>query len=297
MNQVEFDHFPCLLLVSHIETTHLLTCNTYAESFLGLQNIEGSFGINNMLSKSSLIFYESYLKPILLSNGMCKEVQLTLLSHTGERVPAVAHITLKEAALYWAIYPAQERDKLYQELVSARENLEAKTEELTRLTRLDPLTSLLNRRALTADLNKIITLIKRKYVPLCFVLIDIDFFKPINDNFGHEYGDEVLIKLAAALKGVVRESDLVARWGGEEFLLVLYNANVDDAFFYCDRIHEAVQDIDLPDNKHLTVSIGIAHVKQEDISDSEVISKNIHVADSALYIAKKSGRNQTQLLR
>ena len=121
MNQVEFDHFPCLLLVSHIETTHLLTCNTYAESFLGLQSIDGSFGINDMLSKASLIFYESYLKPILLSNGMCKEVQLTLLTHTGERVPAVAHITLKEAALYWAIYPAQERDKLYQELVSARE--------------------------------------------------------------------------------------------------------------------------------------------------------------------------------
>lgn len=295
MKQVEVEHFPCLLFVTHLESTQVLSGNSYAEQFLHACFDELSLALNDILSKASLIFYESYVKPILKNNGIFKEVQLTLVTSRGDRVPAVANISLIDEKLFWAVYPAQERDKLYQELVSARENLEQKTEELTRLTRLDPLTSLLNRRALNTDLTKIITLMKRKYVPVCVVLIDIDFFKSINDNFGHEYGDEVLLTLASTLSNVVRESDLVARWGGEEFLVALYNTNLQDAQCYCNRIHEAAQKITLPNSKNLTVSIGVAVIEPRDLEDKDVIAKKINKADNALYKAKHNGRNQTQL--
>ncbi|WP_420935139.1 GGDEF domain-containing protein [Alteromonas sp. A081] len=295
MKQVEVEHFPCLLFVTHLESTQVLSGNCYAEQFLHACFDELSLALTDILSKASLIFYESYVKPILMNNGIFKEVQLTLVTRRGDRVPAVANISLVDDKLFWAVYPSQERDKLYQELVSAREKLEKKTEELTRLTRLDPLTSLLNRRALNTDLTKIITFMKRKYVPVCVVLIDIDFFKPINDNFGHEYGDEVLLTLASTLSNVVRESDLVARWGGEEFLVALYNTNLQDAQYYCNRIHEAAQKITLPNSKNLTVSIGVAAIEPRDLEDKDVIAKNINKADNALYKAKNNGRNQTQL--
>jgi diguanylate cyclase (GGDEF)-like protein len=136
---------------------------------------------------------------------------------------------------------------------------------------------------------------KRKYVPVCVVLIDIDFFKSINDNFGHEYGDEVLLIFASTLSDVVRESDLVARWGGEEFLVALYNTNLQDAQCYCNRIHEAAQKITLPNSKNLTVSIGVAAIEPRDLEDKDVIAKKINKADNALYKAKNNGRNQTQL--
>ncbi|MAJ69758.1 MAG: GGDEF domain-containing protein [Alteromonadaceae bacterium TMED7] len=294
MSQADVDHFPCLLFVTHIESTQVLSGNSFAESFLNVSFSELSLKLTDILSKASLIFYESYIKPILLNYGTCKEVQITIVTKAGSRVPAVANVSLVAGKLYWAMYPAEERDKLYQELVSARENLEEKTEELTRLTRLDPLTSLLNRRALTSDLTKIVTFMKRKYVPVCLVLIDIDYFKPINDNFGHEYGDEVLSKLASSLTNVVRESDLVARWGGEEFVVALYNSDLDGAEYYCSRIHEAVQKISLPNSEHLTVSIGVSAIEPEDVKDKDVISKTINIADSALYKAKNNGRNQTQ---
>lgn len=295
MSQVDEDNFPCLLFVTHIESTQVLSGNSFAESFLNVSFSEFPLKLTDILSKASLIFYESYIKPILINNGICKELQLTIVTKAGLRMPAVANISLVADNLYWAMYPAKERDKLYQELVSARENLEQKTEELTRLTRLDPLTSLLNRRALTTDLTKIITFIRRKYVPVCLVLIDIDYFKPINDNFGHEYGDEVLSKLASTLTNVVRESDLVSRWGGEEFLVALYNTDIQDAQYYCNRIHEAVQKITLPNSKKLTVSIGLAALEPQDLRDEDVIAKKINKADNALYKAKNNGRNQTQL--
>ncbi len=295
MSKVDIDNFPCLLLVTHIDNTQVLSGNSFAKQFLNVCFEESLLTLTDILSKASLIFYESYLKPILISDGSCREVQLTVIANGGSRIPAVANICLVDEKLFWAVYPAEERDKLYQELVSARENLEQKTEELTRLTRLDPLTSLLNRRALTTDLTKIITFIRRKYVPVCLVLIDIDYFKPINDNFGHEYGDEVLSKLASTLTNVVRESDLVSRWGGEEFLVALYNTDIQDAQYYCNRIHEAVQKITLPNSKKLTVSIGLAALEPQDLRDEDVIAKKINKADNALYKAKNNGRNQTQL--
>ena len=213
MKEAVEEDFPCLLLKSDLETTEIKWFNPYAKWFLGVER-SSEKKIIDIVSKASSIFYESYIKPILLANGEYLEVQITLLSGSGQRVPAVANITVSGHILYWAIYVAKERDKLYQELIEAKDQLEKKTEELTAVSRRDTLTPLLNRRAANDDVLKMISQSRRAFVPLSFLLLDIDFFKKINDAFGHEEGDRILIKLSHVLLEQVRETDVVARWGG-----------------------------------------------------------------------------------
>ncbi|MDY6885113.1 MAG: GGDEF domain-containing protein, partial [Pseudomonadota bacterium] len=255
MKEAVEEDFPCLLLKSDLETTEIKWFNPYAKSFLGVEWTSEK-KIIDIVSKASSIFYESYIKPILLANGEYLEVQITLLSGSGQRVPAVANITVSGHILYWAIYVAKERDKLYQELIEAKDQLEKKTEELTAVSRRDTLTPLLNRRAANDDVLKMISQSRRAFVPLSFLLLDIDFFKKINDAFGHEEGDRILIKLSHVLLEQVRETDVVARWGGEEFLMVLFNTDIKDIKPFSERLHNAISEISLPSGKPLTASIG-----------------------------------------
>jgi diguanylate cyclase (GGDEF)-like protein len=214
--------------------------------------------------------------------------------NSKEKIPAVANAKLVESKIYWSIYIAVTRDKLYQELLAAREHLENKTEELTLLTRIDPLTSLLNRRAAIDDLSKIISQLNRNFIPVSFLLIDIDWFKKINDTYGHNRGDEILIELSSILKKVIRTSDIVARWGGEEFLVVLYNSNLENTRIFCERLHIEIKSIKLTGDNKLSVSIGGAALKNDNLTCSDVIEKHVKEADIALYKAKNNGRSRTE---
>ena len=294
MNEWIEEDFPCLLLKSDIETTKIVWLNPFAHHYLGLKKpVEAK--ITNILSKASLIFYESYIKPIILANGKYLEVQITLISEEGKRVPSVANLTLSDNTVYWAIYVAEERDKLYQELLEARDLLEKKTEELTAVSRKDSLTPLLNRRAAKDDIEALLVQSSRNFFPLSFLLLDVDFFKNINDAFGHDEGDRVLIKLSNVILKQVRETDVVARWGGEEFLIVLYNTNIEAIKFFSDRLHNAIKTIVLPDGKPLTVSIGGAVLEEDEVTQSDVIASQLLKADKALYSAKENHRAHTRV--
>lgn len=294
MNEWVGEDFPCLLIKSDIETTNIIWLNPFAYDYLGLKKpVEAK--IAKIVSKASLIFYESYIKPIILANGKYLEVQITLISEGGRRVPAVANLTLSDNIVYWAIYVAEERDKLYQELLEARDLLEKKTEELTAVSRKDSLTPLLNRRAAKDDINVLITQSSHAFFPLSFLLLDIDFFKDINDTFGHDEGDKVLVTLSKLLLEQVRETDVVARWGGEEFLIVLYNANIESTKSFSDRLHNAIETIVLPNGNPLTVSIGGAVLEQDELKESDVIAAQLLKADKALYSAKDNQRAHTRI--
>ena len=294
MNEWVGEDFPCLLIKSEIETTKIIWLNPFAYDYLGLKKpVEAK--ISKIMSKASLIFYESYIKPIILVNEKYLEVQITLISEGGRRVPAVANLTLSDNIVYWAIYVAEERDKLYQELLEARDLLEKKTEELTAVSRKDPLTPLLNRRAAKDDINVLIKQSSRAFFPLAFLLLDIDYFKKINDSFGHDEGDKVLIKLSNLLLEQVRETDVVARWGGEEFLIALYNANIESIKSFSDRLHNAIESIVLPNGNPLTVSIGGAVLEQDELKESDVIAAQLSKADKALYSAKDNQRAHTRI--
>ena len=154
----DLDQFPCLLLVTDLDTDIILECNQYSEELLAIpkENLLNS-NVREIFSKASLLFLESYIRPNVMDLGECIEVQVTLKDYNNQRVPVVANIKLKEQHLYWSLAQATKRDRLYEEMLIVREDLEQRTEELIELTRLDPLTNLLNRRAAKSDIETLLS--------------------------------------------------------------------------------------------------------------------------------------------
>jgi diguanylate cyclase (GGDEF)-like protein len=157
----------------------------------------------------------------------------------------------------------------------------------------DSLTLIPNRRAafkhISADLNRI----SREKSSAVLAIIDIDFFKNVNDTYGHQKGDEVLTKIAQSLANDKRDYDFLARFGGEEFILWLPNTNLDDASIVCERIKDNVQALKVTD-KPVTVSFGATCYNTGDLAymaADTIIDQLISEADQALYQAKNAGRN------
>lgn len=153
----------------------------------------------------------------------------------------------------------------------------------------DPLTGLLNRRGLQMRMPRLLALVKRK--PIAIVACDIDRFKSINDRFGHAAGDAVLQTFASIIKSKLRAGDIVARTGGEEFVIVMKDAPVGDAFLLTERLRRAIADVrfdGLPADFAVTCSFGIA-----EFHDGEGLWDAIGRADKILYAAKRAGRNRT----
>jgi diguanylate cyclase (GGDEF)-like protein len=168
--------------------------------------------------------------------------------------------------------------------------LEAERDKLARLSREDELTGLANRRAAKERLKSEWARAERHDGQLALAVIDIDHFKAVNDRFGHECGDSVLRRFAAVLAEHCRQSDLVARWGGEEFLLILPDADLEAARASCERIRGAVAAADwtrLIPNLRLSVSIGLA-TREGRTSWEQMLA----AADRCLYQAKARGRDR-----
>jgi diguanylate cyclase (GGDEF)-like protein len=161
-------------------------------------------------------------------------------------------------------------------------------ETLNDLSMLDPLTGLYNRRGFRNRLDTILALGNGKHYVL---LLDIDHFKAYNDNYGHSMGDQALTHVSAVIRDAVRSRDVVTRYGGEEFMVLLTDIDADRALQTAERIRQRVYDLKIPHMftedvaTNVTVSIGIAPLEQQDIEDA------LLKADSALYRAKRQGRN------
>ena len=130
----------------------------------------------------------------------------------------------------------------------------------------------------------------RDKAPLSFLLADIDHFKSINDCHGHEAGDRVLVAIATALRQAVREKDSVARWGGEEFLIMLPDTTLEDAMALAERIRQAVHALQTPVGGR-TVSASMT-LGVSTLDRAETPASAINRADKALYQGKASGRNR-----
>ena len=167
--------------------------------------------------------------------------------------------------------------------------------ELERLATRDGLTSMANRRSFDETLDTEWRRASRESRAISLLMIDVDFFKPYNDTYGHQGGDECLRQVAAAMSGVVkRASDCVARYGGEEFSVLMPATEPEGARIVAERIRAAVEALRLPHSgskvaDHVTVSIGVAsmHVSNDGLSAGLVAA-----ADAALYRAKHEGRNR-----
>ena len=162
---------------------------------------------------------------------------------------------------------------------------------------LDALTNLNNRRQFETRLGQEISITKRQNKPLCAMMIDIDFFKKVNDTYGHAAGDEVLRRVAGIIKEHLRESDIPARYGGEEFAVLLPFTQIAEAKIVAERLRIAVETTPITINQetvdekqiNVTISMGIAEFNR--LETGEMLFER---ADKALYDAKKNGRNQVQ---
>jgi diguanylate cyclase len=187
------------------------------------------------------------------------------------------------AALHAQLYA------LKQENLQLKCQLEARGEpdELARLAFSDYLTGLPNRRALHRAAAREMARARRSRRPICVVLADIDYFKSINDDFGHAQGDAVLRVIAATLSAHIRVTDTVARWGGEEFALLLPETDLAAAGVVAEKCRLAVQALTTNLPRPITITLGVS-----EIHASDSLEAALERADCALYAGKKRGRNR-----
>lgn len=167
--------------------------------------------------------------------------------------------------------------------------LELERRELLDQANLDPLTRVCNRRKLTDILDEETARSNRYGTPLSAMVLDIDHFKAINDTHGHDAGDAVLVELAARLSGTLRQVDRLARFGGEEFVVVAPGIGLTEALELAERLRSRVADEDFTAVGRITVSIGVAAHRP-----GQTVEALLKRADTALYRAKDGGRNKVE---
>jgi len=235
---------------------------------------------------------------------VCRELKSDVAS---SKIPVIFITALDEAAneakgldLGAADYISK---PFHNEIVKARVrnhmSLKIRTDLLEEMSHLDGLTRIANRRHLDATLARELKRHVRNKNPLGLVMLDIDYFKPYNDNYGHGKGDECLIRVAAALQQTIqRPGDLLGRYGGEEFVVVLPDTDKAGVLKMANALRAAVTAINCPHEfskvaDHVTISVGaVAALMVNDESALGLLKK----ADSALYEAKRQGRNRVVVL-
>lgn len=189
-----------------------------------------------------------------------------------------------------------EQKRVVEELQQNRSQLEMANRRLQQLATRDPLTHVLNRRAFDDRISEELQRAARSALPLSLILLDIDYFKRFNDDFGHPAGDEALRQVAKALVTAGRIDDIVARYGGEEFAIILPNTDAAGCRIAAERLRSAISGIGGLE-RGLTASLGTATIdRHNDIGHSgdRACDALIHCADEALYRAKAAGRDQCQ---
>ena len=161
-------------------------------------------------------------------------------------------------------------------------------DKLSKLAMTDSLTGLYNRYYLFKRLEEEIKRAKRYNHPLCMIIFDIDNFKQINDKYGHDVGDAVLSMVARVLKRNIRETDIAGRFGGEEFVIVCPETDIENGHLVAEKVREAISQINFGDFK-VTVSIGLS------CFSGETAEQLLKKADIALYRAKNSGKNRVEV--
>lgn len=188
------------------------------------------------------------------------------------------------------------RLKVHLQIKTLQDELRRSNRLLMELSQTDPLTRLCNRRSLTEMLENELNRCQRNLEPCSLIMADIDHFKQVNDQYGHQAGDEVLVTVADLLREQLRPYDLAARYGGEEFCLVLPETSIVQAEEVAERIRDRMENchftgamVDLK----LTISLGVATISG---GSEKTENELIRLADEALYLAKNNGRNRVETL-
>lgn len=184
------------------------------------------------------------------------------------------------------------RVNVHLNLKRLRDQLTEKNQELERIARVDGLTGVANRRFLMEALEAEFVRCRRYRRPFTFIMIDLDHFKRVNDEFGHQVGDEVLEAAAQVMCSTLRINDLVGRYGGEEFAVMLPETAGEGAWAVADRCRRLIETLGIESGGRsvpTTASVGMASVPQVDV---HTVADLVRLADGALYEAKHGGRNR-----
>jgi len=188
------------------------------------------------------------------------------------------------------------RVKVQLKIKSLQDKLKRSNQMLLELSITDPLTGLHNRRAMMESLQKEVHRTARKKTPLSLVMLDIDHFKKINDTYGHQNGDAVLKAIGAELTAQLRQYDIAARFGGEEFVLILPETDIKEATQVAERLRQNIASLRFEAelaNLEITVSLGVASTQNKIVKSTDDL---IREADYALYNAKRGGRNRVEVM-
>lgn len=245
-----------------------------------------------MKSKKDLVSFEMEVR---WRHAMTGEIHWALLRSTPRRRPDGSTVW------YGVQMDISERKRSEQLLEAANEDLRRYVKEIEHLqaelreqSLHDPLTGLHNRRYVNETLGRDMIQAERENLPLSIILADIDHFKKVNDTYGHQVGDSVLVEIARLIKEHARGSDIVCRYGGEEFLLVFLNTTQETAAKRADDIRHMAADLRIPYEQgtlSVTASFGLATYPNHGTNAEELIIK----ADQALYQSKHSGRNRVTI--
>ncbi|PSL36375.1 sigma-B regulation protein RsbU (phosphoserine phosphatase) [Planomicrobium soli] len=301
---------PCGYLVID-SSNYIIEMNETLKQLIGVD--EPLIHMHEMLTVASRVYFQTYFTPSIKMHGKVEEMFLTLKSVNG-RIPVLMNTAERNGRYECVLLPMtirqeyenellmakrqaekihQESAEAYKKLQDLMKEVEGKKQELEELnaqlqgmTETDSLTGLKNRRYLDEQLLQLTGESSETGEPLTLLVVDIDHFKQVNDTYGHPVGDSVLQELAGKLQNETRDQDIVARMGGEEFVIVLPATDSDGALKMAERIRE---NIEHGEWKHvnITVSIGVAVYESGD-NPAGLFSK----ADEALYRSKSSGRNR-----
>lgn len=275
--------------------------------------------IESLLPRGAILIFHSYFFPTINLYGCVEELFISCRNAGGQSIPFLLNaksrewkgqkvidcivVQMKKRMDYEVELRTAKRrmEEAYREqeqalakLKQINQEIEAKQAELIainsgllELSHTDKLTGLRNRRFFQEKLEEQVQLYNQEGTDFSLLIIDIDFFKQVNDTYGHQVGDNVLVHLANVLESYTRPADIVSRFGGEEFTALLPQTTADEAKMLADRLNQAVEQSVWEEIGSLTVSIGVATFTAGDTETSILVH-----ADQALYAAKRNGRNR-----
>lgn len=276
--------------------------------------------IESLLTKTNKMIFHSYFYPNINLYGHIEELFINFKNQAGESLPYLMNakifkqddlkridcilLQMKKRIDYELelLLTKKEMEDAYVKKNEAFEKLEEIYNQiekkqielmeinlgLVKISNTDKLTGIDNRRCFQKKLEEQIELYKQDKKVFSLLIIDIDHFKEVNDTYGHQVGDIVLEKLAKILKDQMRLDDIVARFGGEEFTIILPNTDKEEGILIAKKLNLAIETVKWEEVNRLTVSVGVATFTDKDTDLS--IVKN---ADQALYYSKENGRNRS----
>lgn len=280
-------------LITSVDNVQKLYVNPDDRNYL-IKNIQIKQGVVELETRirkkdGSVIWAQLYTGPVINEEGEIEKIEgflrdITEKKETQKRLDFL----IKEREMY-----LRDLDNLVKERTQELEEKNRKileiNAELKRISTTDKLTGLYNRNKLDEVLeNEHLRTLRYGYI-YSLIIIDIDFFKSVNDTYGHQTGDEVLIEISKTLKNSIRKVDTAGRWGGEEFIIICPDTPQQGAISIAEKIRKKVERQILPVVNHKTISLGVASFKE-----GETIAEVIERADKNLYYAKNKGRNRVE---